>query len=347
MWSPVVSVAWERVWYPREPEPALRQLALAPLAAASWAFGAAVRVRNALYDRGTLQATRIEGVRVVSVGNLTVGGAGKTPAVMYLARRWSGLGRKVAVLSRGYGRRTSLPLRVRPETTVADAGDEPVLIARRCPDVAVWVGADRAVIAQRAREEGASLLLLDDGMQHRGLARDAEIVVVDAAVTFGNGWLLPRGPLREPLAGLRRAHLVWRFGDADRGTLACWDVPTVQARTFAVSVRDAMGNTQPLSWLSGRRVLLLSGIARPERFRRTAEAAGAQVVADQVFADHHTFGVAELDRIGQRARTLGVPVVTTEKDQVRLPSGFAAHAVQLDVELASGAEGLDALLGDR
>ncbi len=201
---------WNELWY-GSGQSLGHRLARGPLWAASAVFGAAVAARNRLYDSGALRSVRVEGLIVVSVGNLNVGGAGKTPAVIHLANAAVAEGRKVAVLSRGYGRASDAELVFRGDGPTADeAGDEPVLIASRCPSVHVLVGPDRARLAARAREElGVDLVFLDDGMQHRHLARDAEVVVVDEAAGFGNGRLLPCGPLREPLSALERASLVW------------------------------------------------------------------------------------------------------------------------------------------
>ncbi|HEY6002593.1 MAG TPA: tetraacyldisaccharide 4'-kinase, partial [Anaeromyxobacter sp.] len=205
--SPVEPSAWSRA-----PGPAARLLA-PPLRAAEALFRAGVAVRGALYERGLLKVERA-GVPVVSIGNVAVGGAGKTPAAMAVASRLVARGRKVALLSRGYGatrgdsRVVSDGARVRIEA--AEAGDEPALVALRLPGVLVLCGPRRAEIARTAVHGlGADALLLDDGFQHRSLARDLDVVVLDAADPFGNGRLLPAGPNREPRSALRRAGLLW------------------------------------------------------------------------------------------------------------------------------------------
>jgi tetraacyldisaccharide 4'-kinase len=195
---------------------------LSPLTVVSWTYGAAVRLRGALYDKGLLRAERVEGLRVISVGNLNVGGTGKTPAVLCLAELLVREGRKVGILTRGYGRGSKVPLTftgAEPLPSVEEASDEPLLLARRCPQARIFVGADRVAGAYRARDEyGLDTVLLDDGFQHRRLARDEDIVVVDEAVGLGNGHMLPRGPLREPHSSLRRATLLWlRVAPAPRG----------------------------------------------------------------------------------------------------------------------------------
>ncbi len=211
--APEAPTTIERVFYPSEPEPWGRRALLSPLTAVSWTYGAAVRLRGALYDTGLLRAERVEGLRVISVGNVNVGGTGKTPAVLHLAELLVREGRKVGILTRGYGRGSKEPLTfigTEPLPSVEDAGDEPLLLARRCPAVRLFVGADRVASAYRARDEfGLDTVLLDDGFQHRRLARDEDLVVVDESVGLGNGHMLPRGPLREPRSALRRATLFW------------------------------------------------------------------------------------------------------------------------------------------
>src|SRR5262249_45604722 len=200
----------ERLWYPDPAEARSTSVGLGPLRMAELLFRAGAGLRNALEDRGVLRSERVAGPKVISVGNLTVGGAGKTPAVIHLAGLFSGNGQRVAVLSRGYGRRSSHDVVVTPLTPFSMAGAEPLLIARPCPAAVVLVGSNRVALAKRARDEyGAEVILLDDGMQYRSLARDVDIAVIDEAVGLGNGRLLPRGPLREPPAALRRSSLLW------------------------------------------------------------------------------------------------------------------------------------------
>jgi tetraacyldisaccharide 4'-kinase len=277
-----VSRFWERRWYGDGGSPLLTP----PLAVAALGFGAAGAVRRAF--RGA--SHRIEGARVVSVGNLNVGGTGKTPVVIFLAAWAARGGRRVAVLSRGYGRASRENLRFDSKTlpNTLQAGDEPRLIAQRCPDATVWVGADRAAIAARARAAGADFVLLDDGLQHYRLARDVDIAVVDSTAGFGNGRLLPWGPLREPIAQLRRASVVWlrQTGQSAPGLEAA----------LAVVPRRVVSRPVPRASvpLNGRRVVALAALARPRAFVRTLEQLGAEVVAEHLFPDHHVFTPSEL-----------------------------------------------------
>jgi tetraacyldisaccharide 4'-kinase len=336
----------ERIWYPDEPETFGQRLVRSPLSVASLGFRTLVGARNALFDRGILQQRRIDGARVISVGNLTVGGAGKTPVVMFLAQRFRALGRNVAVLSRGYGRRSARELAFDADNAPPpeETGDEPLLIAKKCPGVRVYVGANRSSIGARARSEGADVLLLDDGMQHRGLARDAEVLVIDEAVGFGNGAMLPRGPLREPPEQIRRASLLWVRAGAKPTTIPEFAGPLVRAIHAPTSVLAPDGVEHPPATLSGFRVHALCAVARPGRFAQTLQSLGAIVTGVSAFPDHHFYSPSELSQVGERARVDGALLVTTEKDQVRLPRGAHAWVLVLGVRIELGEEHLDSLL---
>lgn len=299
--------------------PTLVTWLLVPLALG---YGLVIRLWHLLFDLGLRKAVRVPGVKVVSVGNLVVGGAGKTPVVMHLANEAVRRGFKVAVLSRGYGRdstdarsftASSLP-------PVNEVGDEPRLIARRCPSVTVWVGADRVALARAAAAQGSTLLILDDGFQHRRLARDFD-VLVDGGV--GNGWMLPAGPLREPASGRRRATHVWGR-DGLPGD--------VQAKHVITGVRAPGGERCALQ---GKSVVLLLGVARPELVERSVSDLGATIAGKHVHADHHVFTPEELAAAQRDAQDRGALLVTTEKDAERLPER-TAHVLILDVEVTAG-----------
>jgi tetraacyldisaccharide 4'-kinase len=349
-------VSWlEDQWWSAEPSPVAT--ALAP---AEWAFRAGAALRSALYARGVLASGRAA-APVISVGNLAVGGAGKTPVALAVAGRLGAAGRRVAVLSRGYGASSRAPRVVsdgeRLRLGAREAGDEPWLLARRLPGVRVLCGPRRAELAAAAvRELGADALVLDDGFQHRALARDLDVVVVDATNPAGNGRLLPRGPNREPWSALSRAGLVW-LARADGAAperlrwlraeaLRATGAPAVESRYAVTGLLDGrLERSFAPDALRGARVLLLCGLARPDGFRRTLRDLGAEVVAERAFRDHHPFTEAELAEALEAAGRAGALVATTEKDAARLPPGAAGdprlRVVRVDAEILAGADALD------
>ncbi len=340
----------------------------AALSAGEALFRLGLRAREGLLRAG-YPAPFDAGVPVVSVGNLAVGGAGKTPVALEVARRLLERGRRVAVLSRGYGARLRRMRLVsdgeRLLLSAAEAGDEPFLVARRLP-VAVLCGPRRTELARRAVDElGADALVLDDGFQHRALRRDLDLVVLDATDPVGNGHLLPRGPGREPWSALARAQLAWlsRVDQAEPARLealrarvvAATGRPPVESRHAPVEVLDgALRRSLGLAVLRGRRVLLLCALARPEGFRRTLRELGAEVAEERVFRDHHAFTDGELREAEAAAGRAGCEAIAlTEKDAVRLTPAEAAGAllrvVRIDAKVVAGggelAAALDALLG--
>ena len=320
---------------------------LAPLIPPSHLYGLAMRARAALYARGLLSQRSLP-CRVISVGNLTVGGTGKTPVVIALATALRDRGRKVAVISRGYKRRSGpsilevsdgRALRGHP----GDSGDEPFLIAQRCPGVPVAVGADRLLVGRYLLDRfGVDTLVLDDGYQHQALGRDVDILVLDAGAPFGNRYLLPRGRLREPLSAMKRASavLVTRASQAQRldelkaTVRAMAPMVPIWVTDFAVSAVVQIGGSASVepSILKGERVVAVSGIGNPESFRRLLIEVGATVVDHCVFADHHAYSIDDLQRFRRVAEQAGVDrIVTTEKDAVKL-AGLVSSPSPLEGE---------------
>lgn len=317
--------ALERLWY-GEAMPLERMVATLVLGPASLAWRGVTAARNALFDLGVLRAQRVEGLQVVSVGNLVVGGSGKTPLVIFFARWAQATGKRVAVLSRGYGRRRSAPLRVDASALPdeVECGDEPRLIARST-GVPVYVDADRVRAARRAKAEGNEVVILDDGFQHRRLARDVDLLI---DVPEASAAVLPLGPCREGRQARRRATVVWN-GPASvdpRGGLV------VSAVRGARSIAE-----QP--------VVALTGIARPRRFLHVLAELGARVVLHAGFADHHRFTTRELDRVRAEADRRSALIVTTEKDAERLPAGFPAVVIETRLSVTGGLDTLARALG--
>lgn len=285
-----------------------------------------------LYAAGTARRLRQPGyapqVPVICVGNLTAGGAGKTPTVIALIERLGARGHKVHVVSRGYGGSLNGPIRVEETRhTAAEVGDEPLLLSAFAP---VWVARDRAAGVRAAEAAGAEVILMDDGFQNPAVRPSLSLVVVDAAKGFGNGRCIPAGPLREPVAtGLARADLLLSIGD-----------PAAQSRFDAtlgtIPLPRLRGQLQPLQmgmdW-TGQRVLAFAGIADPSRFFASLRAEGAEVIRGEALADHEMLSETLLRRLEAEAAASGAQLVTTEKDAARLPSHWRPKVLTLVVRL--------------
>jgi tetraacyldisaccharide 4'-kinase len=302
-------------------EPAgLRAAALAPLAAL-WQAGGCLRQ--------ALSRAYRPPVPVVCVGNLVVGGAGKTPVVLALAAHLRSLGVAGHVVTRGYGGRLEGPLRVDPARHDATmVGDEPLLLAAEAP---TWIARDRAAGAQAAAAAGAGIILLDDGLQNPAIAKTLSLVVVDAAYGFGNSRVIPAGPLRESArSGLARADAVILLASSPTpmGAAHCpaelerpGAPPLVPARLAAV------GGGQ---W-AGQRLFAFAGIGRPEKFFAMLRAAGAAVVGTRAFPDHHRYRTGDIAALYREAARRDARLITTKKDSVRLPAAERAAIAVLEI----------------
>jgi tetraacyldisaccharide 4'-kinase len=282
-------------------------------------------------------------VPVICVGNINLGGTGKTPTVIALISQLQSMGKTPHILTRGYGGSLAGPVQVvTGQHSANEVGDEPVLLSAFAP---TWVSRDRVAGARAAVQAGADVLVMDDGMQNADLEKDLTILVVDAAIGFGNGCVAPAGPLRQPVSeGLSRADLILAIGQKkDRDTLLRqWPVLT-RHKVFG-------GRIEPLEtgmeW-RGLEVLAFAGIGRPEKFYQTLRSLGAKLRQTRSFDDHQVLSETLIRRLEAEAWEKGLQLVTTEKDAARLPRAYQQSVLTLPVRLVlDDPSGLDAVLGE-
>jgi tetraacyldisaccharide 4'-kinase len=315
------------------------RLALWSLGLAAIPYGAVVALRNRSFDRDWLRTDRVR-VPVISVGNLTVGGTGKTPMVEWVARWYRRRGQRVAILSRGYKQ-------------VQGLNDEGRVLEENLPDVPHLQDRDRVRSARIAVEElETELLVLDDGFQHRRLARDLDLVLIDALEPFGLGHLLPRGLLREPLSSLRRADLVVLsradlVSPSERAIIRAkaerrsGPLNWVEARHAPLDVVDADGTTTSMGDLVGQPVAAFCGIGNPEGFRRTILPLCGDLRDFRIFPDHHDYTATDLESLQRWARRVEANLVlTTQKDLVKLRASNLGpaplRAIRIGLEIVAG-----------
>ncbi|MGC8638909.1 MAG: tetraacyldisaccharide 4'-kinase [Isosphaeraceae bacterium] len=325
----------------------LAGLARCGLGVAASGYGLAIRARNLGYERGWKRACRAA-VPVISVGNITLGGTGKTPMVEWLARWFRRRGVRVTIISRGYGRAGGL-------------NDEGLVLEENLADVPHLQDPDRVRLASiAALELETELIVLDDGFQHRRLARDLDLVMLDALDPFGLDRLFPRGLLREPKSSLRRAGVVVLSRADLLDPAARHDiriqvqklapgVPFVECRHAPVDLIDGEGQEHPLVELAGKQVAAFCGIGNPEGFRRTLEPLCQHVLDLKVFPDHHSYNAADVHALASWAAGLGANLaLTTQKDLVKLraaPLGpVPLRGLRIGLEITDGLPALEGLL---
>jgi len=325
-------IDWQRIW---NDDDSMRRFSptRAILHLCSLIYRLIVYVRNRLYDRQILMPTRLS-CPVISVGNITVGGTGKTPCVIMMAQMLQRHGYLPAVISRGYGGKNPKPVNIVSDginilLNAEDSGDEPLLIARSLPNVPVITGAKRRLTGQAAIDQfGATVLICDDAFQHRQIFRDIDIVLLDAEKPFGNGHLLPRGELREPVNSLHRAGCII-LTRADKKESLNPDVNRIAgpshipifraAHRFKEIISPTENIRLPQGELRGKKVCAFCGIARPESFKKLLVEAESRLLLFIPFPDHYAYDYYELEELKKQFQALGADCwVTTEKDAVRL-----------------------------
>ena len=346
---------------------------LGVLKAFSCLFAAAVGVRYFLYRTGILRRYPL-GIQVISIGNVTAGGTGKTPVTEIFARTLAAEGRKVAILSRGYRRKEAPWWRrmftqvIDPPLVVSDGrhvlldsaigGDEPYMLASNLPGVAVVVDRNRVKAGRYAiKRLGCDTIILDDGFQYQKLKHSVEVVLVDSTNPFGNGNMLPRGILREPVRHLKRADIIFLTkcrGDvsAVRDEIRRYNktAEIVECNHTPKSLKDVWSREEyPLSWLQGKTTCTLSGIASPKGFENSLRRLGAKVVWCERYADHHRYDASEILYALNRSADMGADaLVTTEKDAVRFPrfetTPVKCLYLRIAIEILSGAESFDSII---
>ena len=338
----------DHILYQKEKSVGMKIL-LFPLYLLSLPYGCAIRLRMAFYTLNLLKSKALF-CPVISVGNIVVGGTGKTPLVMTLARRLKERGIPVAILSRGYkGMKTSEPVLSDGERIFISpqaGGDEPYLMAKRLKDTPVLVGRDRYLSGRIAVERfGARGVILDDGFQHLRLQRDLNIMLVDSAIGFGDGHLLPRGLLREPLSHIRRADIILMTRVEDLRSCQTLEhllrslhpsAPVFHSNYEPVGLIGPGEQWDPVEAFKGKSVLAFSGIANPLSFSSLLKKCGMKVIREAIFPDHHRYtreDLASLSEMGKKAEW----ILTTEKDLVRLAgleiNAFPIRALRIEMRV--------------
>jgi tetraacyldisaccharide 4'-kinase len=316
-------------------------------------YSLVVRLRNFLYSRGWLKAQGVEAA-VICVGNITVGGTGKTPLVVWLCNRLA-TASKCAILTRGYKSTQNSKLRTQ------NYFDEPAMLADSCPDARVVVNPDRvAGAAEAIRQFGAEVLIMDDGFQHRRLARDLDIIAIDATLPFGYGKMLPAGLLREPVTSLRRAGavVITRCDQISEPQLSELeeklrsinpDMIIAKSIHATASLRTTDNEQIDIGLLKDEKIFAFCGIGNPNAFLSTVAALGSELVGSKVYGDHHNYTDSCLTDICQQAERAGADrVLTTQKDWTKIRCNFESTVpfayLEIEIEFLAGQDKLTALI---
>ena len=352
-------------------QPGAIRLLLGFLQGVSWIFHAVVSIRYLFYHVGILRRFPL-GCQVISIGNVTAGGTGKTPVTEKFARELTAAGRKVAILSRGYRRKEApwwqrmfsqvveKPLVVSDGKHIlqdaATGGDEPYMLAANLPGVCVLVDRNRVKAGRYAVSRyGCDTLILDDGFQYQKLKHSLEVVLVDRTNPFGNGHMLPRGVLREPASNIARADFIFitkSNGDSHdvRQQIRQYNktAEIIECRHAPRLLKDVWSREEkPLDWLKGKTLTTLSGIAVPQGFEDSLRKLGARVIWCERYADHHRYDASEIIfALNKTADLKADALITTEKDAVRFPrldaTPVPCYYLRVDIEILAGAENFTA-----
>lgn len=319
------------------------------LSAFTLPYLAVLNTRNTLYKNGIVRSTRLP-VTVISIGNITTGGTGKTPLVEFSVKYLSQIGKKVAILSRGYGGNNS------SQENNEIVNDECLALIENLQDIPVLAGKDRVKNGEKAISDfGVDCVVLDDGFQHFKLKRDLDIVVIDALNPFGGGNLIPRGSLREPLKNLKRADLfiISHCDQGDEQNIKSIyaelnrinnDAPVCESIHNPVHIDNITnGSIQEPEWLHGKIIYALSAIGNPESFAYTLKGLGADVIKHKMFQDHHVYTKEEVDGVVSEAQSLGAEaIVVTQKDMVKIRKMNIKDAnilsLKIEIEITKGIE---------
>jgi tetraacyldisaccharide 4'-kinase len=283
---------------------------------------------------------------VISVGNIAVGGSGKTSLTEFIAKRLLEKNKKVAVIARGYGRLESGAVTITASVHCSweKCGDEPAALARTVPGLSIYVDSDKTKAAAQAVSDGFNVIIIDDGFQHRKLQRDVDIACLDAALPFGNGLVLPSGNLREPRGSIKRADLAVFFDDSSnhqpRTPILPERIPIFRAHKRVIGARNAKGKIVDLS---GKVIIAFCGLANPASFQNSIRETGCVIASFMTFRDHHRYRRREIERIAKLSLAHGAEAcVTTLKDIVKLetlwPSSLALYYLDIVIELENEAE---------